>query len=553
MRRMAAFILVLLLTMSACGAEMSTETQPDRQEPDAAVSCFRTYLSADPVSMDVSRISDIYSSEILENVMEPLVRMSEVNGACRIVAGDALSWESNMDGTVWTFYLGDNTWSDGQPVTAQDYVYSLRRSADPATGCPNEYFLLPVAGYQEVRNGAPPETLGVRALDDKTLQINLTYPVPSFLEMTCGTIFFPQRQDVVEAYGELYGTEPEYMVFNGPYIMSSWQHDDAITLTKREEYWNAAEVQIQKVQLFILEDFREACVMFENGELDYVSTSDAQWLERLSSQQDVNHVKLHSASVNYIFFNTRDDVFCNPNIRRAFSMAVDRQEMNRILFGGSAMPATGWVTAAMTVGSDNYREYAGDLIQAMYDNALLESMSAQDYLLLGMEELELGDDPAQLDITFSLAGSDQRFHEIGEYIRNTCSEILGVELEIHYSNWAQFSTDLESGDYQMGYMSWEAYYNDPVDLLSLFLSTSDSLGTGWSNPEYDALVLAAQCEMDERTRLTLYRQAEEILLLEEYAVCPVLFPTVNCFYRNNCEGYATLTFSSGSYQDMTVE
>ena len=555
MRRIWAFVmaLLMLLTLSACGGETTPGTQPSQQETEDSVTCFRTYLSADPISMDVSRISDIYSSELVENVMESLVRMSEVDGTYRLVAGDALTWQSNMDGTVWTFYLGDNTWSDGQPVTAHDYVYSLRRSADPATGCPNDYFLLPVAGYQEVRNGAPLENLGVRALDDKTLEITLSYPVPSFLEMTCGTVYYPQRQDIVESCGDLYGTEPEYTVFNGPYTVESWDHDDIITLAKREEYWNADEVQIPQIQVLILEDSEEACALFDRGELDYISTSDAQWLDQLASRENTNHIRIHSASVNFIFFNTGDALFRNVNIRRAFTMALNRQEMNESIYGGSATPASGWVTAAMTVGSVNYRDYAGDMIRTMYQDAQKESMTAGDYLLLGMKELELGDDPSQLRITFSLAGSDQRFRGIGEYIRKTYREALGVELEIRYGDWAQFSDNLASGDYQMGYMGWEAYYNDPADVLCLFLSTNDTLGTGWGNPKYDALVLEAQSEMDEAVRMELYYQAEEILLLEECAVCPVVFPSVNCFYQSHWKGYATLAFSSGCYQELSLE
>lgn len=555
MKRAVAWVLVLLilLTMSACGDKMASDTQSEQQNMGDNLSCFRTYLSADPISMDVSRISDIYSSEIVENVMESLVRMSEVNGTSRIVAGDALTWESNMDGTVWTFYLGDNTWSDGRPVTAQDYVYSLRRSADPSTDCPNGYFLKPVAGYDQVRDGAPLDTLGVRALDEKTLQITLSYPVPSFLEMTCGTVYYPQRKDIVEAYGEQYGTEPEYMVFNGPYVVESWEHDTAISLKKREEYWNADDVRIPHVQIFILKDSDEACTMFENGELDYLTTSDAKWLDKLSAQQNIQSIKVHSASVNYVFFNTEDALFQNINIRKAFTLALNRREMNETLYGGSSTPASGWVSAAMTVGSVNYRDFAGDLIQTMYQRAEAESMTARDYLLLGMEELGLGNDPGQLKILFSLAGSDQRFQGIGEYIRNAYINVLGVETEISYGDWAQFSANLETGNYQIGYMSWEAYYNDPVDVLSLFQSNIDTLRTGWSNSEYDALVLEAQSEMDEEKRLELYRKAEEILLLEECAVCPVLFPSVNCLYQSYCNGYPTLAFTSGIYQDMFLE
>lgn len=548
MKRALPVILVLamLLSLSGCSDGPSMDLEDTTKY-------YNTYMAADPISMDISKISDVYSSDLVENVMEPLVRMGEVNGSYKILAGDAMTWSTNSDGTVWTFYLGDNTWSDGQSVTAHDYVYSLRRSADPATGCPNEYFLLPVAGYEEVRNGASVNKLGVKALDDKTLEITLSYPVPSFLEMICGTVYYPQRKDIVEQFGELYGTEPEYTVFNGPYTVENWDHDESIILKKREAYWKADKVSLENVRIHILEDAYEAYTMYENGELDYVSASDAQWVEKFQTREDTEHVKSFTASVNYIFYNTEDTLFSNANVRRAFTMAVNRADMNEKIYGGSSSPATGWVTAAMTVGSADYRAYAGDMIQAIYEEAQTSGMTARDYLLMGMEELGLGDEPAKLNITFSLAGSDERFRAIGDYFRNTYKESLGVELNISYQDWDAFYTDVTYGSYQMGYMSWEAYYNDPYDVLSLFLSTTNTLHSGWKNEAYDALVLAGQSEMDEEKRLELYRQAEEILLLEDYVVNPILFASVNSFYKNYVQGYATLAFSSGGYQGMTID
>lgn len=544
--------LVMLLTLVGCGNESGNEGTKPAEGGEAVAQYYNTYMTADPTSMDISRISDSYSSGIVNNVMESLVRMGEVDGNYVIIAGDAQTWESNAEGTVWTFHLGENTWSDGQPVTAQDYVYSLRRSADPATGCPNEYFLLPVAGYNEVRDGASLETLGVKAIDDKTLEVTLSYPVPSFLEMCCGTVYYPQRQDIVEQYGEQYGSEPQYTLYNGPYTLESWVHNSSITLKKREGYWNADAVQIENVTVNILGDSSTAYTMYEAGQLDYVGTSAAEWVQKFLAREDTDYVKTYSANVNYAFYNTKDALFQNANIRRAFNMAVDRADLNEVTFGGRSNPATGWVTGAMAVGSTNYREYAGDMIAAMYADAEANGMTAKDYLLKGMEELGLGNDPKTLDITFSLAGTDEWFRTYGEYLQQTYNTALGIDLKISFSEWGIFSSNLSTGNYQIGYMGWGAYYNDPYDVLSLFMTENDAISTGWSNAEFDALVLAAQSEMDEAKRLELYKQAEEILLLEEYVVNPILFPSSNSFYKNYVQGYVTLAFSSGGYQGMTT-
>ena len=544
-------VLWMLLMLSACG-EAPEVSQESTAPPEPECVYYNTYLTADPISLDISKISDTYSATVVNNVMESIVRMGERSGSYTIIPGDALTWESNADGTVWTFRLGDNTWSDGKPVTAQDYVYSLQRSADPETDCPNEYYLLPVAGYAEVRAGAPLDTLGVRALDEKTLQITLSYPVPSFLEMCCGTIYYPQRQDVVERYGELYGTEPEYALYNGPYFLDAWEHDSSLTLRKREDYWNARNVQIEKVNIHILKDSATVCAMFAEGKLDNVTTSNAQWMETFMAREDTTYVKSYGAAVNFMFFNTKDPLMCNGNIRRAFSMAIDREGLNQTCFGGRSNAATGWVSPSVSVGSISYRGFAGNMIHAMYGEAREKNMTAREYLLLGMKELGMGEDPSALDVNFSLAGTDAWFHTLGEYLQSTYWDALGVELKVSYADWDAFSADLESGNYQMGYMGWTANYNDPYDVLSLFMSTNDSLGIGWASREFDNLVLKAQKEMDEAKRLQIYQEAEAILLLEEFVVNPLLFPSANGFYRNYVGGYATLAFSTEGYQNMTI-
>lgn len=561
MKKFLALILAAMMvaSMAACGSSEETNTNTEstgnntESTTTAAAQYYNTYMSSDPTSMDISRISDSYSSGVVNNVMEPLVRMGETeDGNYVIEPGDAATWESNDDATVWTFHLGDNTWSDGQPVTAHDYVYSLQRSADPATGCPNEYFLEPIAGYYEVRDGASLDTLGVKALDDKTLEITLSHPVPSYLDMCCGSVYYPIRKDAVEQYGEQYGTEPSMVLTNGAYNFDSWTHNSSITLSKRDGYWNADAVQIENVTVHILGDSNTAYTMFEANQIDYVGTSTAEWVAKFTAMEDVDYVKTMGSNTNYAFYNTQDALFQNANIRKAFNMATERQLFNEVNFGGRSNAATGWIPMSMSVGGVNYREYAGDLMQAMYDEADAAGMTAKDYLLKGMEELGLGNDPATLDVTFSLAGTDDWFRTLGEFLQQIYGEALGVNLKIDFSEWGIFSSNLNTGNYQIGYMGWGAYYNDPYDMLSLFCSDVDAIQTKWVNTEYDELVKKAFQTMDADKRMEMYAEAERILLLEDCVVNPILFPSSNSFYRNYVQGYATLAFANGGYQGMNT-
>ena len=557
--------LVMLLSLAACGGNNSgsngnqsnsgNNAGAPQSSGDASTAAeyYNVYISADPTSMDISRVSDSYSGTIINNVMEGLVRLGEEDGNYTMMPGDAQTWELSEDGMVWTFHLGDNKWSDGEPVTAQDYVYSLQRSVDPATGCPNEWFLYPIAGYDEIRdNGASVDTLGVKAIDEKTLEITLAFPMPSFLEMLSGTIYYPLRQDKVEEYGEQYGTEPEYTVFNGPYTVTEWTHNSKIVLTKNENYWDAENVSIETVNISVLSDSITIYNAFETGDLDYVGTGEAEWIDKFYSRDDTNYVLSPTANLGYSFYNCQDELFQNANIRKAFTLALDREDLNEMCFSGANIPTYGWICPAISVGETNFREYDGDTIQEMIDEMTAEGKTAKDYLLAGMEELGLGSDPSTLTVTFSLAGTDDWFRTYGEYLQQVYQTELGVNLEISFNDWSIFYDDVQNGNYQIGYMSWSAYYNDPYDMLSLFYSDWDSIETGWASAEYDQLIDDALKEQDEAKRLELYKQAEDILLREECVVSPILTFTSNSFYRDYVEGYTELTFSITGYKGMST-
>ena len=221
-------------------------------------------------------------------------------------------------------------------------------------------------------------------------------------------------------------------------------------------------------------------------------------------------------------------------------------------FSGANIPTYGWICPAISVGETNFREYAGDTIQEMIDEMTAEGKTAKDYLLAGMEELGLGDDPSTLTVTFSLAGTDDWFRTYGEYLQQVYQTELGVNMEISFNDWSIFYDDVQNGNYQIGYMSWGAYYNDPYDMLSLFYSDWDSIETGWASAEYDQLIDDALKEQDEAKRLELYKQAEDILLREECVVSPILTFTSNSFYRDYVQGYTELTFSITGYKGMST-
>jgi oligopeptide transport system substrate-binding protein len=511
---------------------------------------LNTYLASDPTSLDVSLRSDSYSSSIITNVMEGLVRLEDRNGEYFMAPGDAKSWETNDKGTVWTFHLGDNKWSDGKPVTAQQYVYSLVRSADPATGCPNGWFLSPILNYEAISKGnMAPSELGVKAIDEKTLEITLTNAMPAFLEMCNSTIYYPQREDKIKEWGEKYGTEAQYTIYNGPFVLESWTHNSTLVLKKNPSYWNAASVKLDKVNIAIMSDITTIINAYKSGDLDLVGVSKQEQLDEFKKDSNSKYEYYTTQGLVFNFYNTKDVLFKNENIRKAFSLAIDHEDMNEMCFGNLRVPTYGWVVPTISVGKTNFREAAGDILKEQKEELKASGQTPKDLLIKGMKELGLGDDPSKLDVKLSLAGTDDWYRTFGEYLQQVYSTELGVNIKIDFADWGIFYENVTNGKYQMGYMSWGAYYNDPYDVLSIFKSDYDQVKTGWSNKQFDELIDKAGVEMDENVRIKYYKDAEKILL-NDAPVCPLATSTSHSFYKKYLFGYSNLGFSANGFKDM---
>ena len=553
MKRTLALVLAMLMMLSmfagcsktetetttTAAAEGETTTAAEGEELDAE-QYYNTYIGAEPTTLDISRSSDTYGGTILTAISEPLTHIADVDGEYKTVPGAAKEWSVSDDGLVWTFKLNESKWRDGSAVTANDFVYAYRRLADPDTAAPLSYMFECIKGYKAVQSGeAEPDTIGVKAVDDLTLEITLEAPTPHFMSLTSLRFAAPLNQAAVEEHGEAYGSELDKIECNGPFYIESWTHQSEIVLKKNPNYWNADEVKLETVTYRIIGDENTAYNEFEIGGIDYVSTGKKEWVDRFDQKEGTYRVTYPLATESFIFFNQNDELFSNANIRKAFSIGLDRADINEVVFTGLRVPATGWVASAIAVGETNYREQAGDMIAE-----LSKQGEAKELLLKGMEELGLGSDPATLDITFSLGGTDQWYRTMGEYLQQAYKESLGVNLKIQTNEWAVFSDNAEAGNYQLGFMAWGAFYNDPIDVLNVFKSTSGSVNTGWVSEEYDSLLDKASVEMDEAARTELYKQAEKILVVDDCVIAPVADSTGNYFYYDYVKGFSTLAMSN---------
>lgn len=530
----AALAAVLALSLAACGGGNEQKSASAGKTVDGKVlddvQTFTTYLSADPSTLDSVKGNDQYSMYILYDIMEPLTRLSYQDGATVRVPAGASSWDVSDDGLVYTFHLNDNKWSDGQDVKAEDYAYAIRRALDPTSGSVNGYLITCIKNGAAVNAGdMDPSELGVKAIDDKTLEITLENPTPYFISLTDTRPMYPQRQDIVEQYGDSYGADADKIVGNGPYKVDSWTHNSEIVLTRNENYRDPDSVYLDKIVRTVMAEESAVMNSFDNGSIDSVSCGTREWMDRFDQKSDVTRMDYDNGNVRFHFYNTKDPLFQNEKVRTAFSAAIDREDVNKTIYFGNMTPYTGWVPSTVSVGeAGNYRELAGDM--DAFDVADPKAL-----LIEGMEELGLGSDPSTLDVTFTLGGTNQWLKTYGEYFQQVFRNTLGVEVKVEQNEWGTFQSKTNSGDYQMAYMSWGIDYNDPVSMLEIMMSDAGSVPTGWENEEFDSLVAQARIEMDDAKRAELCAEAEKILL-SEAPVCPVVNEAVHSYRYNFVNG-----------------
>lgn len=501
---------------------------------------FNGYIASEPNTLDSVIGNDEYSWNILLNIIEPLTRLSEKDNTNIREGAGAKSWESNEDGTVWTFYLRDNKWSDGIPVTANDYVYAITRLMDPKTGSPNSWYLLCLKNSDPVLKGEMDVSeLGVKAIDEKTLQFTLENPTPYFLSLTDTRVMMPERQDIVEKYGESYGSEADKMVYNGPFKVESWLHNSEIILVKNDQYWDSDSVNLEKIDYKVINDQNTIFNSFTNGSIDSCACGIPEWMSKFKAMPNVDYLHYVSPATRFNFYNTKDALFQNKNIRNAFTLALDRQEITDVIYFGAMSPSYSWVPGGVSTGKLGiYRDQVEEPLKKM-----LENSDPKALLLKGMEELGLGDDPSKLKVTFSFGVVSEWMKNYGEYYQQTFKNTLGVNIILDFNEWGTFSSKVDNGDYQMGYMEWSIDYNDPYSMLAVMVSDSGNINTGWVNEEYDDLVKKASTEMDEAKRVEFYKQAEQILF-EDGPLCPVVNLASNIFRYKYLKNSATMPFTT---------
>ncbi|GMA07236.1 peptide ABC transporter substrate-binding protein [Tetragenococcus halophilus subsp. flandriensis] len=465
---------------------------------------------------DLSQATDTVSFSALNNVYEGMYRLDENDEPQP--AGAAEEAEVSEDGLTYTVQLReDATWSNGDPVTADDYVYGWQRTVDPETASEFAYIYEPVENAQAVMDGdADLDELGIEATDDYELEITLERPTEYFDNLLAFPVFFPQNEEVVEENGDDYAQTSDNMVYNGPFVLADFDgpgSDTEWAYDKNEDYWDADNVSLDRVNVNVVKEASTALNLFQDGQADEITLS-GELAQQMANDPD--YLTLPMASTFYMEMNQEDEdsPFANENFRKAISYSIDREALvNSVLADGSIEPS-GLVPSDMSENpetGDDFTEDAGSQLE--YDQE-----QAQEYWEQAQEEL--GEDSLEIDL---LADDTDGSRRAQEFLQESIQDSLdGVSVSL---SPVPFSVRLDrstSGDFDMALSGWGADYADPSAFIDLFQTDTSNNHGHYSNEDYDQQVDEATNENanDPEARWDNLVEAENIIM-EEQGVVPL--------------------------------
>ncbi|MBN8192453.1 peptide ABC transporter substrate-binding protein [Bacillus sp. NTK074B] len=517
MKKKFSFLLVLLLALStflaACGGDKKTDSEEGSGAggSDEKKEQVLNLLEASEIpSMDSTLATDSVSFKIMNNVYEGLYRLGEGDEAVLGMAAEEP--QISEDGKTYTFKIRDAKWSNGEAVTANDFVYAWQKALNPDTGAEYAYIMYDIKNAAKVNAGeVPVEDLGVKAKDDKTLEVQLETAVPYFKALLSFATFYPQNQKFVESQGDKFGLEADTALYNGPFTLSEWKHEQSYKLTKNDSYWEKDEVKLDEVNFNVVKDTATGVNLYETNKTDVVTLS-AEFVDKYKS--DENFKTLAETSVFFLRLNqTSNEVLKNVNARKAIDAGYDKQGMVDVLLNNGSIPAYYLVPKDFVKGPDgtDYREAVGDFGE-------FDAKKAADYWAKAKEEL--GKDSIELEL---LNYDSDNSKKIGEFLKEQLETNLeGLTVNIKAQPFKQ-KLDLESkGQYDFSFAGWGPDYPDPMTFVDMFVTEGAHNQMGYSNKEYDKLIEQAKGELldDPEARWQAMVDAEKILF-EDQAISPI--------------------------------
>ena len=481
------------------------------KNPDE-ITTFRMALSSEPPTLDWNLATDNVSFDVITNIMEGLTEFDEdLNPQPAI----ARSWDFSEDGKKIIFHLRDDVlWSDGRPLKAEDFEYSWKRLLNPATGAEYAYFLYDILNAYEYNTGRikDPDKVGVRAIDDHTLEVRLKKPVVYFPSLTTFMVTFPMRRDIVERYGNRW-TDPEHIVTLGPFRVKEWFHEYKLILERNERYYGKRPY-LDMVVMYIVGERNTALSLYETGDIDFVELPTLAIPRYRSHPEYTNYPILRGY---YYGFNVKKPPFDDVRVRRAFAMAIDREELRGVL-QGSGIPTSSWIPQGMK----GYNPGIGLPFDPERARRLLAEAGYPD--AKGFPDIEL------------VFNTDMLNKLVAENVQAQLEKNLGIRVSLDNQEWKVYLSKLSEDPPAFYRLGWGADFPDPDNFMNLFTSYSGNNHTNWANPIYDRLVSEASIERDEKKRMALYDRLQRILVEEDVPIIPLFSTRGNVLIKPYVKG-----------------
>lgn len=473
-------------------------------------------MESDIIStMDPSKSTDAISGTAINDTTDGLYRYSGTELKPAIATKIV---KPTKNGTVYTFKLRDAKWSNGDPVTADDFVFAWRRTVDPATKSQYAYLYSGVVNADAVMKGTKkPATLGVKALDKHTLQVTLEHPIPYFQKMMVNGPFFPQNEKYVKKMGSKYGTQAKYTLANGPYKLTGWNgSNNSWQEVKNPTYWNAKNVHIDQINVTAVKDATTAMNLFQSGKLDDAALTGDQ-AAQAKTQKDYRGIK--QTSVFYLELNEKKvPAFKNTKLRQAMSMAINREEYIKKVLQDGSIDAPTVTPSGLAENPTTKEDFSKEAAQGYTKYTSYNPKEAKALWTAGMQEV------GKQNLTLELLTDDtDNAKRSAEYFQNTLEKNLpGLKVTISTVPFKARLTRSQDGQFDMVLSGWSADFTDPITFLDLF-TTDGSYNDGkWSNATFDKLINESQTTYatNETKRWQVMVQAQQ-LLTQEQGVIPI--------------------------------
>ncbi|MDU5083455.1 peptide ABC transporter substrate-binding protein [uncultured Tissierella sp.] len=526
-------------TLTGCGKKedvqvgtgdiTNTEQSKDNKEDTVQMDKEQVFRYSD--KSDITGLNPMLNTTAPDNgvhdfIIETLVaEVTDEDGNTIMKPAAAKNWKVSDDGTVYTFNIReDAVWNDGVPVTANDFLFTFRTMATPEVGSTNAWLFDGIivnfaeSLYNDGKDPAynkKPEDIGVKVIDDKTIEFTLVKPYGYFLDLLEGAK--PVRQDKYEEWGTEYGSSIDKVVMNGPFLLESWDPNVQITFVKNDNYWGASDVKLQKIERKVIQDPPTAAQALISGDIDVVAAGDPEWIDLISADGRFDMTLTPGNSPEFFGFNCSNKYFKNPKIRLAFSLAFDREKYVQDLRNGKAEPLYSMMPSVINVGEIPYRDRVNGKNEVIKE-LLKQYPDPKALLIEGLKEEGFDPDPAKMDISYVTRGTTEYSKKSAEWLLQQWKEKLGVEIKIDMIEWNVMWDRVHAGDYDICTSGWGPYYNDPNGLLELYEPVNgyfNSDKSGWSGPDADkfAEILAkASNSPDNQERAELFVEAEKILV-----------------------------------------